>query len=205
MKKELKASFMFALMLITVCSAGFSANAISVSKESISPDCETCNRGCDMALVEIVPYDYGPIPYFEYLLFSCKVKNAGDKVCSPYGFNSVAYKIKTNEVVATCSVRTVGELWPGEEKTYLHGTGLVFDGIYYPPTYFRVNFTTYPNDSNRNNNYAEAKYKIWGGFMGPADYQEVENYTLFPVPRTVNNPFIERFPLLNLLLQRLRI
>ncbi len=163
---------------LAALSSGFSADAIINSNEPTLPDCETCIAGCDLEMVKIFPYIHqGHFPFSECLAFSCKIKNIGSETClKVYGFQAQAYKLRTNKEYRWTVTHTVDPdgLKPGEEANY-YSYGLFFDRFIFPPTLFRLNFTVYPFDSNTQNNYAEAIYLIWGGFILPCKYIKIKD------------------------------
>jgi len=182
MKKNLLNKFfvlgVFVLFIgLSALSSGFSANVNTNRNETKLSHCETCNAGCDMELVEIFPFhEKGDWFYNEWLTFGCKVKNVGTEPCLPsYGYQAYEYKFRTNELVDWYSAHCDDSegLQPGEEAIFY--SGLKFNKIIFPPTIFRLNYTANPFDSNMQNNYAEALYLIWGGFIFPCRYIKIKD------------------------------
>lgn len=180
MKKNLLNKFfvfgVFVLFIgLSALSSGFSADAIMNSNEATLPDCETCNAGCDLELVEIIPiYKFHPDIEYKYLIFSCIVKNVGSQPCSSYGFDGYVYKFRTGELISYMG-ESVGPhgLLPGEERVFDWGPHA--DRFF--PTLVRINFTVDPFDSNVQNNYAESIYLVWGHFsiFFPTKYIKIKD------------------------------
>lgn len=202
MKKGLIATFMVALMLITVCSVNLSAYAITVSEETTSTISESFTKGYYIEITRIEPYLHILAPFWVVLCFTAELTNTGEE---PYtgdiGYSAKAYNIY-GRVVDTSHITHSGCINPGESwLDTISGYGLMFDGWYIPPKYYKLEFYSIPS-----NDYEMAKYKIFGnGIWFDYEYEQV-NYTISDiVPRTIDYPFLQQFPLLNLLLQRLRI
>lgn len=197
MKKGLIASFMVVLMLVTVLSAVVTINATPIKGETTS-----YSKGYYIEITRIEPYLHILAPFWVVLCFTAELTNTGEE---PYtgdiGYSAKAYNIY-GRVVDTSHITHSGGLNPGESwLDTISGYGLMFDGWYIPPKYYKLEFYSIPC-----NDYEMAKYKIFGnGINFNYEYEQV-NYTISDiVPRTLDNPFLEQFPLLNLLLQRLRI
>jgi hypothetical protein len=160
MKKGLLASFMVALMLVTVLSAGLSANAVTVSKETT--EVEEIEDGETTSHFTITVYD------LDYMFYPNEFPVGLVKMTltSEDGWiNRVRY---THWYFGSCKFRGIPS-----DKNYIISA--------YKPQWRVVNiFWVYPD-----------LVKVWMSYTGES--------------KTIDNPFIERFPLLNLLLQRLRI
>lgn len=202
MKKGLIATFMVALILITVLSTVVTANAITVSEETTSTVSESFTKGYYVEITRIEPYLHILAPFWVVLCFTAELTNTGDE---PYtgdiGYSATAKNIY-GRVVDSSHITHSGGLNPGESwLDTISGYGLMFDGWYIPPRYYKLEFYGIPS-----NDYEMAKYKIFGnGIWFDYEYEQV-NYTISDiVPRTLDYPFLQQFPLLNLLLERLRI
>jgi hypothetical protein len=156
MKKGLLASFMVALMLVTVLSAGLSANAVTVSKKSTeygkslntyTLPVVTCYEHCPPELEFRVPY------VWVVIRVEGEEKN----------------RFKQTDVDGYCEFRDIPT---GKEYTLI---------------------------SAQNREYVKAGARWMGGY----NWFVIEMRSRFT--NTIDNPFLEWFPLLNLLLQRLRI
>ena len=202
MKKGLIATFMVALMLITVLSTVITANAITVSEETTSTISESFTKGYYIEITRIEPYMHILAPFWVVLCFTAELTNTGDE---PYtgdiGYSAKAYNIK-GRVVDSSHITHSGGLNPGESwLDKISGYGLMFDGWYIPPKYYKLEFYSIPS-----NDYEMAKYKIFGnGINFDYEYEQV-NYTISDIaPRTLVNPLLEQFPILQLLIQRFEL
>ena len=200
MKKGLIATFIVALMLITVLSTVVTANAITVSEETTSTISESFTKGYYIEITRIEPYLHILAPFWVVLCFTAELTNTGDE---PYtkdiGYSATAKNIY-GRVVDTSHITHSGDLNPGESwLDTISGYGLMFDGWYIPPKYYKLEFYSIPS-----NDYEMAKYKIFGnGINFNYEYEQV-NYTISDIaPRTLVNPLLEQFPILQLLIQRL--
>jgi hypothetical protein len=202
MKKGLIASFMVALMLITVCSTVVTANAVTVNKETTSTVSESSTKGFYIEITRIVPHIWYLTFDFPILCFVPELTNTGDEPFGgDIGFSAKAYDIY-GKVYDSITQNYLGGLNPGESWLNTDkGYGLWFYGDFIPAKYYRLEFYSIPS-----NDYKMAKYKIYGdGFFIEYQAEEVTDSFLDIFSRTIVNPFIlERFPMLNLLLQRLR-
>jgi hypothetical protein len=202
MQKGLIATFMVALMLITLWSVNLSAYAITINEETTSTVSESFIKDYYVEITKIEPYLHILAPFWVVLCFTAELTNTGDE---PYtgdiGYSATAKNIY-GRVVDTSHITHSGGLNPGESwLDTISGYGLMFDGWYIPPKYYKLEFYSIPS-----NDYKMAKYKIFGnGIWFDYEYEQV-NYTISDIVlRTIDYPFLQQFPLLNLLLERLRI
>jgi hypothetical protein len=187
-------------MLVTILSAVVTANTVTVNKERTQPSDELSTKGSYIEITKIEPYLYIIAPFVVVLCFSAELKNTGDE---PYigdiGYSATAYN-KHGRIVETTHVTHSGGLNPDESWFDInHGYGLWFDGWYIPPKYYKLEFYSIPS-----NDYEMAKYKIFGdGFYFNYEYEEVNYSSLDLVPRILYHSFLEKFPILHWLFQRL--
>jgi len=172
---------------------------VSVELNSNTPSSvsEASNKGYDLALVDITPYEFwGYEPDMFILCFGGTVKNVGDtEFTGNVGYSAKAINLRNNKQETQCVVRKNGGLKPGESWSHNYGGyGLRFWGPYWP-TPFSLQFTAGNIDSNPENNYLEEKYLIWGGFPGPS-YKRI--YKTRPINKAyINTPFqwvLEQYP-----------
>ena len=196
MKKGLKATFMVALMLLTVLSSIVSVNATPIKEETTSS-----SKGYFIEITKIVPY-YRTTPYINktLLCFTVEITNTGDESTNGdmIGFSAKAYRY--GKVVFSYNGQSNSVLNPDESYLNINGgDGLQFVNILFP-TIFRLEFYSIPS-----NDYATGIYLIWGGFILEPQYVKIFTTVPSTIPSSIDYPFLERFPMLNLLLQRLRI
>jgi hypothetical protein len=160
MKKGLIASFMVALILITVLSTNPSATFISINNENNKDKEISNNNTCRFGAFAV---EYGHYPY-------------------------------VNETIpfVWITIRVEGEEENRVQNT-LFGSGAFFD--------VPNNNITVINAENWKYEYADSYYWSWNPMVGDALVIEmVPKYT-----RTIDYPFLQNFPSLNLLIHRLRI
>jgi hypothetical protein len=188
--------------VINDASAVVTVNAVTVSKETTSTVSESSTKGYYIEITRIVPYVWYWTFEYPILCFTAELTNTGDEPCTgTWGYSAKAYNI-VGTLVDEYShwndwVLVPDDSWLNTDKGY----GLWFKGSYFLSRYFRLEFYSIPS-----NDYEMAKYKIFGdGHVFEYEWEQVTDSLPDIFPRTFDNIFLERFPLLNLLLQRLRI
>jgi hypothetical protein len=158
MKKGLIASFMVALMLVTVLSAVVTANAITVSKDKEKVEDEEATGGYTIT-VEVVDWHNYPFPFI-----------------------SIWAPIKV-------TLKSTDGTIQRSKWSFLGGCH--FNNV---PDGYEYTFSTESWTWKLDEILWESKTLVY-----------LLMVQVFIHPKTIDNPFIERFPLFNLLLQRLRI
>ena len=179
--------------------------SVELSSNTTSSGSKTSNKGYDIAVLDIVPYRYYPTPHpFGILVFTAQVTNVGDvTITGEINYDAVAINLRNNKVEETAWAMCVG-LPIGASWIPRYGCGLEFNSIYFP-TYYSLQFTATPLDSNPEDNYLEKTYLIWGGFLGPVQYKLVKK-TRTINKAYINTPFqwlLQKYPNLFIILQKL--
>jgi len=181
MKSKLYCKILAVGIIVLFIGVGIhSAFAMYTKTSSFS---EIHNKGVDIALVDIIPYEYYEVdPNHYILLFGAKVKNVGDEDYNgDIGYTAVAINLMNNKEAGTSFTIRSGGLKSGK-SWYNNFHGLIVD-VGFIPTLYSLRFTAIPSDSNPENNYLEETYLIRDGLFGA-------EYIYIPKTKNINKAYI---------------
>jgi hypothetical protein len=198
-KKLFKNTFVVAIILLFIGLGTQPVLSDQITLFNPNYSNEISTNGYCINITKIVPYYDVIAPFWVVLYFTAKIKNTGNE---PYtgevGYFATAKNIH-GKVVKTAKVTKSGGLNPNESWIDIYSNGLEFDGWYYPPRYYKLEFYSIPS-----NDYKMAKYKIYGDWHG-YEYKEVNNSFSYIKSSNYGYNYLDCYPSLNILINKLRI